>query len=213
MYVPLRFKDSDPEALRQRIRQQPLGTLVVQQAGEMEANHLPFILCGDGEGEQLQAHVPRDNPLSQLSGHHPVLIIFHGPQGYISPSWYATKAEQGRVVPTWNYAVTHVQGVLRVVDDPHWVRQQITQLTDQQEQGRTQPWSVDDAPEEFIENMCNALVGLEIQVLHMEGKNKASQNQPAINQASLLDALKHAPESGPLYRHMLASLEEHKNNE
>ena len=206
MYCPDIFRDNDPDSLRARIKGHPLGTLVIQHGDGLEANHIPFVLASDEQGERLHAHVPRANPLSQLTGSHPALVIFHGTQGYITPSWYATKAEHGQVVPTWNYAVTHVHGVLRVRDDAQWVLRQIRQLTRQQEQGRDLPWAVDDAPSDYIDRLAGALVGLEIRIHRMEGKNKASQNQPSANQSSLLSALKDEPPSDAFSRHMANTL-------
>ncbi|MCK0154485.1 FMN-binding negative transcriptional regulator [Alcanivorax sp. S6407] len=208
MFIPEIFKDDDPASLRARITANPLGTLVLQHDGGLEANHIPFVLSADEQGEQLLAHIPRANPLSQLTGSHPALVIFHGPQGYITPSWYASKAEHGKVVPTWNYAVTQVHGQLRVVDDGQWVQRQIRLLTDQQEQGRAQPWAVDDAPAEFIDRMAGALVGLEIRITGMAGKNKASQNQPAANQRSLLSALASEPGAQPMHSLVRAALQD-----
>lgn len=207
MFIPEIFKDDDPASLRARIKANPLGTLVLHHGGELEANHIPFVLVADDRGEQLLAHIPRANPLSQLTGDHQALVIFQGPQGYISPSWYASKAEHGKVVPTWNYAVTHVHGTLRVIDDPHWVKQQVQQLTEQQERGREAPWAVNDAPADYIDKMVAALVGIEIRISRMEGKNKASQNQPAANQASLLAALETDPEAKALHTMIRATLD------
>ena len=212
MYIPDSFIDNDPDALRERITAQPLGTLILNSGPGLEANHIPFVLTGERQAERLIAHIPRANPLSQLTGSHDALVIFHGPQGYISPSWYATKAEHGRVVPTWNYSVTHVYGQLQVVDDPQWVLNQITQLTDQQEQRRDPAWSVDEAPEDYIDTLARHLVGIEIQVRHMEGKNKASQNQPESNQASVLTGLEKEPASAALRRVMAAALKKRRRH-
>lgn len=213
MYIPDSFNDNDPDALRERITAQPLGTLILNNADGMEANHIPFVLAGEQQDERLIAHIPRANPLSRLTGSHDALVIFHGPQGYISPSWYATKAEHGRVVPTWNYAVTHVYGQLRVVDDTRWVLDQIRQLTDQQEQHREAPWSVDDAPSDYTDKLARHLVGIEISIRRMEGKNKASQNQSDINQASVLKGLESEPASASLLRGMAATLNKHGQND
>lgn len=207
MFKPEIFSDNDPDSVRARIKAFPLGTLVLQADSGLNANHLPFVLQADAHDERLLAHIPRANPLSQLTDPLPALVIFHGPQGYISPSWYASKAEHGKVVPTWNYAVTHVHGTLRVIDDPHWVKQQIEHLTEQQEQGRDTPWAVDDAPADYIDRMVGALVGIEILIHRLEGKNKASQNQPPANQASLLSALETEPGGEALHSLIRATLD------
>lgn len=206
MYRPDIFKDEDPGSLRARITAHPLGTLILHRDGTLDANHLPFVLIQDGQEERLQAHIPRANPLSQLTGEHPVLVIFHGPQGYISPSWYATKAEHGKVVPTWNYAATHVHGTLRVVDDAEWVSHQIARLTTQQEAAMAAPWSIEEAPADYLQTLTRALVGIEINITGMEGKNKASQNQPTVNQRSVLARLQDKPDSAALHRMMEATL-------
>lgn len=206
MHTPDIFKDSDPVQLLSRIREYPLGTLILNCNGELDANHLPFVLEQDKQSLRLLAHIPRANPLSNLPGSRDAMVIFHGPQGYISPALYATKAEQGRVVPTWNYAVTHVHGQLRIVDDPLWVEKQLRQLTEQQEQGSASPWSMDDAPEDYIRRLTQALVGIEVCVTRMEGKAKASQNQPARNQASVLAGLGEDPAATSLKQMMAAIL-------
>jgi transcriptional regulator len=118
-----------------------------------------------------------------------VLAVFQGPQHYISPSWYATKQEHGKVVPTWNYAVVHVRGTLQVRDDAAWIFQQMKQLTAQQESPLPHPWHVEDAPAEYTERMVSAVVGIEIPIDSMSGKWKVSQNQPPVNQATVVQAL------------------------
>lgn len=208
MYTPKAFVFQDHDALQALIRAAPLATLIVEGEDGWVANHLPFVLQDDAEGGlSLRAHVPRANPLSEtLREARSGLAIFHGPQGYISPSWYATKQEHGRVVPTWNYAAVHAHGRLRAIDDPAWVRAQLECLTEQSERGYAQPWSLADAPGEFIERMIEALVGIELRVEHLEGKNKASQNQPRENQRSVLAALAGDPDQRALHEWMRKAL-------
>jgi transcriptional regulator len=119
-----------------------------------------------------------------------VLAIFHGPDAYISPSWYATKGETGKVVPTWNYAVVHAYGLVRVVDDPSWLRAQLEALTMQHEALFPEPWAVSDAPREFTEKLMANIVGVEMVISRLLGKWKVSQNQPQRNQASAIEGLK-----------------------
>ncbi|MDX1802572.1 MAG: FMN-binding negative transcriptional regulator [Alcanivorax sp.] len=204
MYLPSAFREQDPAALQRLIHAAPLGTLVLCNEAGLQAHHLPFVL--DQAGGTLQAHVPRANPLSTLSQPQACLVIFHGADGYISPSWYASKPRHGKVVPTWNYAVVHAHGQLRLVDDSGWVRQQVDTLTRQQEQRFSQPWSLADAPAEFIDRLLASLVGLEIRIDRLEGKTKASQNQPQENQRSVLAALADDDAAGGLLAMMQAAL-------
>lgn len=191
MYTHAHFAETDVSTLIELIHSAPLGALVVNGPHGLEANHIPFIhRYLESESGVLQAHIPRANPLSELLGSGaPCLAMFHGPDGYISPSWYATKKDHGRVVPTWNYSVVHVHGTGAVIDDPDWVLQQINALTELNEAPRPEPWSVTDAPEEFTQGLLKSLVGIEIAIERIEGKTKASQNQPAQNRESVLEAL------------------------
>ncbi len=200
MYTPKHFAETDTERLFALINAAPLGTLVVNSDSGLEANHIPFIHRreGDGPGE-LCAHIPRANPLSNaLQSETPCLVIFNGPDGYVSPSWYATKQQHGRVVPTWNYSVVHAHGTAVIVDDPEWVHGQINELTDQNESTRPEPWAVSDAPERFTTGLVSSLVGVRVSVARLEGKIKASQNQPARNQQSILQAMDDEHLDGPL---------------
>lgn len=204
MYKPSHFDQPDSQAMCDLIVAAPLATLVIASPAGLVANHIPFILDRSGhDAEKLLAHIPRANPLSTLLAQpQQCLAIFHGPEGYISPSWYATKKRHGKVVPTWNYAVVHAHGSARIVDDPAWVRRQLDALTQQNENRRASPWAVTDAPADFIEDLVQALVGIEVTVQRMEGKTKASQNQPAENQASVLAAMAAQAPEGDLTRLM-----------
>jgi len=188
MYCPDPFAETRPEILRALIQRYPLATLVSVGANGLEANHIPlYLVPGEGPQPVLQGHVARANPLwREVPSNSEVLAIFQGPQHYISPSWYATKAETGKVVPTWNYAVVHAHGSLQVRDDPDWVRQQMVALTAQQESGFTLPWQVDDAPQDFTERLIQQVVGIEIPVSRWMGKWKVSQNQPVGNRDSVV---------------------------
>ncbi|MGR2929115.1 FMN-binding negative transcriptional regulator [Acidithiobacillus ferriphilus] len=146
-----------------------------------------YLAAGEGAQPVLQGHVARANPLwREAPPDGEVLVIFQGPQHYISPSWYATKAETGKVVPTWNYAVVHAHGQLQVKDDPDWVRKQMISLTAQQENNFTLPWQVDDAPQDFTEQLIGQVAGIEIPVFRWMGKWKVSQNQPVGNRDSVV---------------------------
>lgn len=184
MYVPKHFREEDQNRLLQYIDNYSFGMLVVADEAGIEVNHVPFHLIRGGEDAvgYLQCHLARANPIwRRVQGGARVLAVFQGPNAYISPSWYPTKAETGRVVPTWNYLAVHVQGAARIVEDSDWLARHVRDLTDRHEAGMDAPWSVDDAPAEFTERLLDAIVGVEITIETLTGKLKASQNQPERN--------------------------------
>ena len=185
MYTPKHFVESRVESLHGLIRAYPFATLVTRAADGLTANHLPFELVG----EVLHGHVARGNELARLDGAE-VLLVFQGPDGYISPNWYPSKHETGREVPTWNYAVVHVHGRLRVIDDAAWLRRLLETLTDHHEAGQPRPWKISDAPDDHIETSLRAIVGLEVSIARIEGKFKLSQNHPARNRAGVIAGLR-----------------------
>jgi transcriptional regulator len=190
MYQPRQFEENDPGVLHALMRANPLATLVMLLDGALEANHIPLLLAETSPATVLRGHVARANPLwRHASGEREVLAIFHGPQAYITPSWYATKAEHGKVVPTWNYAAVHVYGTLRAIDDPEWLRAQLESLTAHNEVAFAQPWKMSDAPRDYTEKLMAAIVGIELTVTRMAGKWKVSQNQPAENIAGIVNGL------------------------
>ena len=195
MYLPKHFAESDISVMHALMRANPLATLVNFGPEGLDANHIPLQLDAEtGPNGTLRGHIARANPLSKratVDGE--VLVIFQGTQGYISPSGYATKAEHGKVVPTWNYTAVHAKGALRLIDDPDWILTHLRSLTAEHEAGLSQPWAVDDAPTDYIGKMLAAVVGIEISMTSVIGKWKASQNQPAVNQASLVAALDGQP--------------------
>jgi transcriptional regulator len=199
MYIPNHFRIEETEALQQCIRAHNFGLLILADDTGIEANHVPFHLVR-GEGEalgQLQCHLSRSNPAWQRLQHGArVLVVFQGPHAYVSPSWYPTKADTGRVVPTWNYLAVHAEGSARTVQEPAWLHQHLQNLTKQQEAAMPQPWAVDDAPPEYIERLMTGIVGIEITITALSGKLKASQNQPEQNRAGVKAAL--ALENGTL---------------
>ncbi len=180
MYLPAQFEESRVEVLHALIRAHPLGALVTRSGDGLEANHIPFeVDPAPGPLGTLRAHVARANPVwRQAPPGEEALVIFQGPEAYISPAWYPTKQETGKVVPTWNYAVVHACGVPRFIDDPVWLRAFVERLTDRHEGGRPEPWKVADAPADFIQAMVGAIVGLEIPITRLAGKWKVSQNRP-----------------------------------
>jgi transcriptional regulator len=177
MYLPKHFEQHDPAALQALMREHPLAALVSSGPDGLTADHVP--LEYDATTQTLRGHVARANPLWRQAGGQPVLAIFRGAQAYITPSWYPGKAEHHKVVPTWNYAVVHAHGTLRVVDNAPWVHGLVSGLTGHHEARRPQPWAVSDAPEPYIEQMLQAIVGIEIPVARLVGKWKISQNRGA----------------------------------
>lgn len=192
MYIPSQFNESRLDVLHGLVGQHPLGTLVTMGASGLNANHIPFEIDAGGGGHGvLRAHIARANPLwKDYSQDVEALVIFQGAQGYISPSWYPTKEVDGRAVPTWNYMVVHAYGPLRIIDDATWIRSQLERLSGQHEAGRARPWTLDDAPAEYIEKLLKAIVGIEIPISRIAGKWKVSQNQPEVNRVGVAQGLR-----------------------
>ena len=200
MYIPLLFREERPEVLRALIRAHPLASLVTQGTSGLTANLVPFILVpGAGGRDILRAHLARGNPqLEDLRQGGEALVIFQGPQAYISPSWYATKLEHGKVVPTWNYVVVQAWGRPTVIEDAEWLLAQIGELTTLQEGARAEPWSVADAPEPFIAAQLRGIAGVELPIDRIEGKWKASQNQPEANRRGVVEGLREYEADSPM---------------
>jgi transcriptional regulator len=199
MYLPAAFLEDRLETLHALIRAHPLGTLITAGAGGLLANLIPFILIDSGDKGILRAHVARANAqVEALRSGAETLVVFQGPEAYISPSWYAAKAEHGRVVPTWNYVVVQARGTPRLVDDAAWIRAQIDELTASQENRRAEPWKVSDAPEPFIAGQLGAIVGVEIAVASLEGKWKVSQNRSAADREGVVEGLKREGSGGEM---------------
>jgi transcriptional regulator len=191
MYLPKHFEERDPERLRSLIQRHPLGALVTATESGLDANHIPFLFADTASGaQQLHGHIARANPLwREVVRDATALVIFQGPESFISPSWYPSKRENASVVPTWNYAVVHVHGVLRCVDDPAWVRSHVEALTREHEGKRDAPWAVTDAPADFIEKMVTAVVGIEISITRLVGKWKVGQNRSISDRIGVVEAL------------------------
>jgi transcriptional regulator len=203
MYVPRYFAETRVEALHGLIRDYPFATVVANMADGLVANHLPFELVGNA----LHGHVARGNELARLDGAE-VLAIFKGPDGYVSPNWYPTKQETHREVPTWNYAVAHVHGRLKVVADAAWLRALLERLTDRHEAAEPQPWHVADAPADHVEKMLSAIVGIEIAIERIEGKFKLSQNHPERNRLGVIAGLRRRDGDGDVELAALMALQE-----
>ncbi|MFA5676963.1 MAG: FMN-binding negative transcriptional regulator [Pseudomonas sp.] len=202
MYVPSHFKEDDVSKLQQYIRDYGFGLLVIADESGIEANHVPFYLSMEKDDSlgRLQCHLARSNPVwKRLHDGARVLAVFQGPNAYISPAWYETKEESGKVVPTWNYLAVHAEGRARVIEDSAWLKQHLHKLTDQHESGMNDPWSVADAPTDYIDRLVRAIVGVEIEIDSLTGKLKASQNQPERNRAGVrmgLEAMERAQSHG-----------------
>ncbi len=191
MYRPAMFREDRPEILHALMRAHPLATLVTAGSQGLEANLLPFLLAEVDGAWVLRAHLGRANgQLAALREGGPALVIFQGPDAYVSPAWYPSKAEHGKVVPTWNYATVQARGTPRVIEDAAWLRAQIEALTGQQEAGREAPWQVGDAPQDFIEATMRAIIGLEIPIDSLEGKWKVSQNRGEADRAGVVAGLR-----------------------
>jgi transcriptional regulator len=193
MYLPSHFEETRPEVLHALLRTHPLGLLVTQDpAGEMSANPVPFVLDADPRGGPgiLRAHVARANPLwHEARGDRDSLVVFQGEDAYISPSFYASKALHGKVVPTWNYIAVQARGRLRAIEDAAWLHAFVTRLTDRHEAPRAQPWAVTDAPADYVNTMLRAIVGIEIVLTSLTGKWKVSQNRSAADREGVARGL------------------------
>jgi transcriptional regulator len=189
MYTPAQFEETDVSALHALMRAHPLATLITQGAAGIDADHIPLLLVESGSATLLRGHVARGNPLWQtLSDDSEVLAIFHGPNCYVSPNWYVSKHEHGRVVPTWNYLVVHARGRIRWRKDPAWLRQHVGAATEEHEVSAT-PWTLADAPPHYIERMLARIVGFEIRVAALEGKWKLSQNRAEADRLGVVAGL------------------------
>jgi len=192
MYIPPQFKQPSVAAMHELMRNRPLATLVTVAADGVNANHIPLYLTElPLPYGVLRGHVARSNPVwRDFDATQDVLAIFHGPDAYISPTWYATKQETGKVVPTWNYTAVHAYGALRIVEDAIWIRAQLEALTDQNEAGFSEPWAVADAPGDFTDKLLESIVGIEIAITRLDGKWKVSQNQSLQNRVGVVQGLK-----------------------
>ena len=188
MYLPAHFAEDRVEVLQALMREHPFATLVSKAGDGLVADHLPLQLSADGT--RLLGHVARANPLWKTAVGQDVLVIFQGPQAYISPSWYPSKREHGKAVPTWNYVVVHARGRLSTIEDPQGLRSLLDDLVNRHEGELAEPWQVSDAPPDYIEKMLSAIVGIEIGISSLAGKWKTSQNQPAANRAGVVAGLR-----------------------
>jgi transcriptional regulator len=198
MYTPAHFKEDRIDVLHQLIAHHPLGTLITLTADGLNANHIPLMVDAShspvgGEFGTLRGHVARSNTMwKTFDPDVNALVVFQGPDAYISPSWYPSKQEHGKVVPTWNYAVVHAAGPLVICDDVTWMRAFLDGTTDHFETTRNTAaarWKMSDAPEDFLQTMMRAVVGIEIPITSIEGKWKVSQNRALADRVGVADGL------------------------
>jgi transcriptional regulator len=191
MYIPAHFAITDPAALHRIIADHPLGILVTHGEQGADADHIPFAFDpARGPLGTLSAHVARANPVWQrCPTGTPVMVIFRGAEAFISPSWYPSKHETHRQVPTWNYEVVHAHGILSVHDDERHVRGLVARLTRHHEAAEPRPWKMSDSAPEYIDTMLRNIVGIEIAVSSLVGKSKLSQNRETRDRLSAADTL------------------------
>jgi transcriptional regulator len=191
MFVPSHFEESRVDVLHDAMRAIAFGTLVSLGPDGLIASHIPLLLDeAPAPFGTITGHLARGNP--QGRGPAPeaeALAIFLGPEAYVTPSWYKSKAETGRVVPTWNYVAIHAYGRLRFIDDPDWKRAHVTRLTLSQEGKRLAPWAVSDAPEDYLQGMLKGIIGFELPIARLQGKWKMSQNRSAADRQGVIAGL------------------------
>lgn len=192
MYIPASFKENRLEKLHELIVSYPLGLLVTHGGNGLEASPIPFLLYAEeGTNGVLRAHMAKANPhWKSLAGQSECMIVFQGPEGYVTPSWYPSKAETHKAIPTWNYATVHVWGRPQVTEEAAWLRRQLDDLTSFHEIPRPQPWSVSDAPAEYIANQIKAIIGIEIPINRIEGKWKMSQNKDKADREGVINGMR-----------------------
>jgi transcriptional regulator len=178
MYVPEHFKLGGVAEQHALMRAYPFATLITMSEAGYEVTHLPTILKSEGALGVVECHVSRANPhWKEIGESGQGLLIYNGPEAYITPAWYPSKHAHGKVVPTWNYAVVHAHGTAGIVDDRQWLVRHVSELTDQQEAGAAVPWATSDAPGNFVEMLSRGIVGMRFIIDRLEGKAKMSQNR------------------------------------
>jgi transcriptional regulator len=192
MYIPPHFKEDRIDVLHAAIRAAGPATLVSMTPDGLFASHAPLMIDPHpAPYGTLIGHLAKANPHARLADPTvETLVIFQGPDGYITPSYYAAKREHGKVVPTWNYSAIHAYGTLQLFDDPTQLLQVVTRLTERHEAPRATPWAVSDAPEDFVQGMLRGIVGISLRITRLEGKVKMSQNRPASDISGVVDGLR-----------------------
>jgi transcriptional regulator len=190
MFLPDHFRVEDVAEMHALMRARPLATLVSAGPSGLYATHLPTVLKSEGPFGAIECHLSRANPhWKDLAEGGEALMIFQGPEAYVTPNWYPSKGEHGKTVPTWNYAAVHAYGKPAVMQDPVWLRRHVGELTDQQERSEARPWAVSDAPERYVEVMLRGIVGFRFDIARLEGKWKMSQNREMKDRAGVVQGL------------------------
>lgn len=190
MHIPDKFKQTEEEQLKELIREYPFSTLITHSESGIEANHLPVTLTNIDGKDVIHAHIAKANALwKSVQNGAEILLIFNGPNCYVSPNYYPTKKASGKAVPTWNYVTVHVKGSISFIHDESWIYSILDTLTSEHESNQEEPWSIKDAPETYIKKMLSAIVGIEITIDSILGKWKLSQNQPDINKLGVIKGL------------------------
>jgi transcriptional regulator len=191
MHQPDHFRVDDVAEMHALMRARPFAALVSAGPLGLYATHLPTVLKDEGPNGLIECHLARANPhWKDLAAGGEALMIFQGPEGYITPNWYATKIQTGKAVPTWNYAIVHAYGRPEVVNEKSWLLRHVTELSDQQERSEAHPWAVSDAPESYVDVMLRGIVGFRFAVTRLEGKWKMSQNRETQDRIGVIDGLK-----------------------
>jgi len=191
MYRPDHFVVDEIPQVHALMRARPLAALVSAGSMGLYGTHLPTVLKDDGPFGTIECHLARANPhWKDLAAGGEALMIFQGPESYVTPNWYPSKALHGKTVPTWNYAVVHAYGRPAVMEDPDWKRRHVSELTAQQERGEAQPWAVTDAPESYVQAMLRGIVGFRFAIERLEGKWKMSQNREIPDRAGVVQGLR-----------------------
>lgn len=202
MYVPDRFLETDPAVIDALIAKARLGVLVTHGPRGLYASHMPFLW--DAQTRTLGAHLARANPHREMAGDGEAMMIVPGADAYVSPSFYPSKAEDPRQVPTWNYEAVHLYGTVEWFDDPVRLRAMLEGLTARNEAGRAEPWAVSDAPEDYLAKMLRGIVGVSLRVERIEAKRKLSQHQKAVDRDGAIAAL--AASADPRDRELAAAM-------
>ena len=190
MYLPDHFRVEDVPQMHALMRGRPFAALISSGASGLYASHLPTVLKDEGNFGTIECHLARANPhWKELAEGNEALMIFQGAEGYITPNWYPSKAEGGKVVPTWNFAAVHAYGRPEVVNDADWLRRHVTELTAQQERDQPRPWAPSDAPASFIDTMLRGIVGFRFAITRLEGKWKMSQNRTPQDREGVVNGL------------------------
>jgi transcriptional regulator len=190
VYLPDLFRVDDVAQMHALMQARPFAALVSAGALGLYASHLPTVLKHEAPYGLIECHLARANPhCKELGEVGEALMIFQGAEGYVTPNWYPTKAQTGKVVPTWNYAVVHAYGRVEAMNDAEWLRRHVDELTAQQEKGESKPWAVTDAPKTFVDAMLRGIVGFRFVITRLEGKWKMSQNREMQDRAGVVGGL------------------------